>query len=112
MQELTGRQRQVLEFITSHIENIGYPPSQREIAAHLQISGTLPVAKHLTALEKKGYITRTTTEDDQRAKQIVMTEKGLQLVQKSITEILAVDERLFPDDRDNAELIRLLKKHF
>ena len=58
MQELTPRQHQVLEFITSHIENNGYPPSQREIAAHLKVSGTLPVSKHLAALEKKGYIRR------------------------------------------------------
>lgn len=58
MQELTPRQHQVLDFITSHIDNNGYPPSQREIAAHLQVSGTLPVSKHLTALEKKGYIKR------------------------------------------------------
>lgn len=58
MQEITPRQRQVLEFITAHIDNNGYPPSQREIAAHLQVSGTLPVAKHLLALEKKGYIKR------------------------------------------------------
>ena len=58
MQELTSRQEQVLDFITSHIDNNGYPPSQREIAAHLQVSGTLPVAKHLNALEKKGYLKR------------------------------------------------------
>jgi len=25
---------------------------------------------------------------------------------------MAVDERFFPDDRDNEELSRLLKKHF
>lgn len=58
MQELTDRQRQVLDFITSHSDNNGYPPSQREIAAHLQVSGTLPIGKHLTALEKKGYLKR------------------------------------------------------
>jgi repressor LexA len=58
MQELTSRQQQVLQFITRHVDNNGYPPSQREIAAHLQVSGTLPVAKHLSALEKKGYIKR------------------------------------------------------
>jgi len=55
---LTPRQRQVLEFIISHIDNNGYAPSQREIAAHLQVSGTLPVAKHLQALERKGCIKR------------------------------------------------------
>lgn len=58
MQKLTGRQQQVLDFITCHIDTTGYPPSQREIAAHLQVSGTLPVAKHLIALEKKGHIKR------------------------------------------------------
>ncbi len=41
--ELTPRQRQVLQFITSHLDNNGYPPTLREIAAHLQISGPLPV---------------------------------------------------------------------
>lgn len=55
---LTARQHQVLEFIASYRDNHGYPPSQREIAAHLRISGTLPVGKHLDALEKKGYLRR------------------------------------------------------
>ena len=56
--ELTQRQRQVLQFITSFSGSNGYPPSQREIAAHLNVSGTLPVMKHLIALERKGYIKR------------------------------------------------------
>lgn len=56
--ELTQRQRQVLEFITTFTDNNGYPPSQREIARYLGVSGTLPVMKHLSALERKGYIKR------------------------------------------------------
>ena len=56
--ELTPRQRQVLQFITSFTDDNGYPPSQREIAGHLNVSGTLPVMKHLIALERKGYIRR------------------------------------------------------
>ena len=56
--ELTERQRQVLQFITSFTDSSGYPPSQREIAGHLNVSGTLPVMKHLGALERKGYIKR------------------------------------------------------
>jgi len=56
--QLTQRQRQVLEFITSFSDSNGYPPSQREIARHLNVSGTLPVMKHLAALERKGYIKR------------------------------------------------------
>jgi repressor LexA len=56
--ELTQRQRQVLQFITSFAGSNGYPPSQREIARHLNVSGTLPVMKHLDALERKGYLKR------------------------------------------------------
>ena len=56
--ELTKRQQQVLQYITSFADNSGYPPSQREIAAHLKVSGTLPVMKHLDALERKGYLKR------------------------------------------------------
>ena len=56
--ELTQRQRQVLQFITSFTDSSGYPPSQREIAGHLNVSGTLPVMKHLNALERKGYLKR------------------------------------------------------
>lgn len=56
--ELTQRQKQVLQFITSYTGGNGYPPSQREIAGHLNVSGTLPVMKHLGALERKGYIRR------------------------------------------------------
>jgi repressor LexA len=56
--KLTLRQKQVLEFITSFSGDNGYAPSQREIARHLNVSGTLPVMKHLTALERKGYIKR------------------------------------------------------
>ncbi len=56
--ELTARQQEVLDFITSYADSNGYPPSQREIARHLKVSGTLPVMKHLDALERKGYLKR------------------------------------------------------
>jgi repressor LexA len=58
MLPITDRQQQVLSFIISYIDKNGYPPSQREIAFHLGVSGTLPVIKHLEALEKKGFLKR------------------------------------------------------
>jgi DNA-binding MarR family transcriptional regulator len=63
-------------------------------------------------LEKKGYIVRSASEDDQRAKRVVLTEKGLRLVEKALNEIVLIDERFFPDERDNEELKKLLKKYF
>lgn len=54
----TERQQQVLDFIQSYIDNNGYPPTLREICAHLGVSGTLSAMRHLVALEKKGYLKR------------------------------------------------------
>ncbi|SNB45928.1 SOS-response transcriptional repressor, LexA [Geobacter sp. DSM 9736] len=55
---LTTRQKQVLDFVTTHLESNGYPPTLREVASHLQVSGTNGVLKHLDALERKGLIRR------------------------------------------------------
>jgi repressor LexA len=54
----TARQQQVLDYIQSHIDNDGYPPTIREICFHLGVSGTVSAMRHLDALEKKGYIKR------------------------------------------------------
>ncbi len=59
MNELTERQKSVYNFITTYQKQHGYSPSMQEIAGHLQVSGNLGVIRHLTALEKKGYLTRT-----------------------------------------------------
>lgn len=58
MNPLTDRQQQVLDCINRHIDRHGYPPTLREIAAALNITGTLGVLKHLRALEKKGVISK------------------------------------------------------
>lgn len=58
MQQLTARQQQVLDIITSYINRNGTPPSLREIAGELGVNGTLGIMKHLKALEKKGFLSR------------------------------------------------------
>ncbi len=58
MQGLTARQDQVLQFIRQSICDRGYPPTLREIGAHMGIKSTNGVNDHLRALERKGYLTR------------------------------------------------------
>lgn len=58
MNDLTKRQQQVLDIIGDFTAACGYPPSLREIAGRLGVSGTLGVSKHLDALERKGYLRR------------------------------------------------------
>ncbi len=56
---LTERQRQVLDFLKEHVSEKGYPPTMREVAQKLGVKWTKGVEKHFQALEKKGYIKRS-----------------------------------------------------
>jgi repressor LexA len=58
MQDLTKRQRAVLEFIRDFIASDGRPPTLREIARHFRLASTYGVQRHLDALARKGFIER------------------------------------------------------
>ena len=58
---LTTRQESILRFISDYQQEIGYPPSIREIGNKFQIGSLRGVTVHLDALEKKGYIQRANT---------------------------------------------------
>ena len=56
--QLTSRQREILDFISASIVERGFPPTLREIGEHFQIRSTNGVNDHLKALEKKGHLRR------------------------------------------------------
>ena len=58
MEELTGRQREILHFIVRQTEERGFPPTIREIGEQMDIRSTNGVNDHLKALERKGYLNR------------------------------------------------------
>jgi len=62
MDDLTPRQRQVLEFVESEVTHRGYPPTVREIGEALGLSSSSTVHAHLAALQDKGYLTRDPTK--------------------------------------------------
>lgn len=57
--ELTERQREILDFIKEFIGRRGYPPALRDICARFGIKGPQNARKHLDALERKGFIRRS-----------------------------------------------------
>lgn len=59
---LTGRQRQILDFILSEMHRKGYPPSVREIGQAMGLTSSSTVHSHLASLEKKGYLRRDPTK--------------------------------------------------
>ncbi|MBI2433037.1 MAG: transcriptional repressor LexA [Candidatus Hydrogenedentes bacterium] len=57
--DLTKRQRAILEYLIACIRDHGLPPTIAEIGARFKISSTNGVNDHLLALEKKGFIERS-----------------------------------------------------
>ena len=56
MNKLTARQTQVLDFIRSHIDETGYPPTRADIAQELGFRSANASEEHLKALARKGAI--------------------------------------------------------
>lgn len=55
---LTARQREVLQVIRESVDQRGYPPSLREIAAATGLASLSSVSHHLRVLEAKEYVER------------------------------------------------------
>ncbi|MFP6807926.1 MAG: transcriptional repressor LexA [Pseudomonadales bacterium] len=56
MIKLTPRQNEVLDFIKTYIEEIGYPPTRADIAKELGFKSANASEEHLKALARKGAI--------------------------------------------------------
>jgi len=59
---LTKRQKQILDFIESFIDDSGYAPSFEEIAEHFGYASLATVHEHLSNLQRKGYIKKSYNE--------------------------------------------------
>ena len=69
--DLTRRQAAILRFIIESIRDLGYPPTIAEIGHRFGIASTNAVNDHLLALQRKGYITRSS-----KARGIHVTERA------------------------------------
>jgi repressor LexA len=72
MEELTERQKEILQFIVRESEERGFPPTIREIGEQMDIASTNGVNDHLKALERKGYLTR----GEQQSRSLVPTKRA------------------------------------
>jgi len=61
-ENLTARQRGILDFIEQQMRNRGYPPSVREIGEAVGLTSTSTVHAHLGTLQKLGYLRRDPTK--------------------------------------------------
>jgi repressor LexA len=60
--ELTGKRREILDFIAAHQREKGYPPSVREIGEAVGLTSSSTVHTHLQTLQRQGYLLRDPTK--------------------------------------------------
>ena len=70
--DLTKRQKQILDFISTCVNEKHCPPSVREIGEAIGLSSPSTVHAHLNALEQKGYIKR----DGAKSRSMSITSKA------------------------------------
>src|SRR5882672_6287411 len=84
---LTKRQKEVLDFLVSFHNKHGYSPSFEEIARSLKLTSLATVHKHITTLEKKGFIRRGYNQS--RSIEIVQLPKPVreQVLERKVQEL-------------------------
>lgn len=60
--QLSGKKRQILDFIESALRERGYPPSVREIGEAVGLTSSSTVHAHLASLQQLGYLRRDPTK--------------------------------------------------
>ncbi len=76
---LTKRQKEILDYVESFIDEQGYAPSFEEIAESFGYSSLATVHEHLSNLERKGYIRKSYNES--RSIELLGQEKGTPVVE-------------------------------
>jgi len=76
VEDLSPRQREILEFIMTAVDQSGVPPSYREIGGALGIGSTNGVSDHIKALVRKGYLERVGGRGAPRSLRITTQASG------------------------------------
>ncbi|RDU23043.1 transcriptional repressor LexA [Anaerosacchariphilus polymeriproducens] len=80
---ISGKQKEILEYIKKEILNKGYPPAVREICEAVNLKSTSSVHSHLETLEKNGYIRR----DPTKPRAIEIIDDNFNLVRREIVNV-------------------------
>ncbi|HTX01218.1 MAG TPA: transcriptional repressor LexA [Acidimicrobiales bacterium] len=59
---LSGKRRQILEFIATQVRERGYPPTVREIGEAVGLTSSSTVHTHLQVLQREGYLQQDPTK--------------------------------------------------
>jgi repressor LexA len=85
VEELSPRQRDILDFIVAEVAQAGVVPSYREIGGALGIESTNAVSDHIKALIRKGYVERV--GEPGRPRSLRLTERATGHLDDAVTVI-------------------------
>ena len=98
----------IMSYLYWHKEE---PVYQRDIEREFSITRST-VTNILQLMERKGYIERRSVPQDARLKQLVLTEEGIRLHEKTLLSFHQTDDYVagLLTEEENTELLRLLSK--
>jgi repressor LexA len=82
---LTGRQREILDLISSTVAQRGYPPTVREIGDEVGLSSPSTVHSHLSTLAAEGFIRRDPTKP--RAIEVVVDDGATPISRAAVRDV-------------------------
>jgi len=84
---LTKRQKEVLDYLVAFLNRHGYSPSFEEIARALKLTSLATVHKHLSTLERKGFVRRGYNQS--RSIEIMQLPKPVreQVIERHVVEL-------------------------
>jgi repressor LexA len=87
MVALTKRQKEVLNYLVGFLNKNGYSPSFEEIARALKLTSLATVHKHLSTLERKGFVRRGYNQS--RSIEVVQLPKSVreQVLDRQLVEL-------------------------
>lgn len=97
---LSPKQERIIKFVTEFLNDKGYPPTIRDIAAGCGISSTSVVAYNLNKLAQAGYIRRH-SDISRGIKFLTPQQKGKKLVYIPIVGVIAAGEPIPVPDTGN-----------
>lgn len=81
--QLTDKQREILEYMKKCILEKGYPPAVREICEAVHLKSTSSVHAHLESLEEKGFIRK----DPTKPRAIEILDDNFNLTRREVVNI-------------------------
>lgn len=107
--DLTHTQLTVLMSLMILTKN-GNTVTQRDMAIFLNMDKTM-VSEVLRTLERKGYIVRKNHPNDNRAKSLIVTDKGLDITDVAANRAVEFNDNFFSALGDEkGDFVRMLKK--